>query len=159
MKELVVVGLDPGLAATGYGVVKLSGRDIHCLGYGCVVTRSEEDTSVRLKRIYEEITGVLDQWSPQLVVLEEVFIKAAAPSSALSLGQVRGVLILAASQHGCQVTGITPREIKAAITGSGAADKYQIQQGLRRLLGLEQPIKPDHAADALGLAYVGVLRA
>lgn len=158
MGELVVMGIDPGLAATGYGVVAMSGRDIKCLDYGCLKTSTSDDTATRLKQIYEGIASVLDKWDPDLVAMEEVFIKQAVPSAALSVGQVRGVLLLACGQHSCQVEGIAPRSVKQAISGSGSADKSQIERGLRRLLGLSEQIRPDHAADALGLAYIGAMR-
>jgi len=155
---LIVLGLDPGLAATGYGVVRRSGREIKCLDFGCITTSTREETATRLKQIYDGITNVIERWSPELVVLEEVFMKGAAPSAALSIGQVRGVLLLAASKANCMVEGIAPRSVKLAISGSGAADKSQIERGLRRLLRMSEQIRPDHAADALGLAYVGAMR-
>lgn len=155
---MIVLGLDPGLAATGYGVVRRSGREIKCLDFGCITTSTREETATRLKQIYDGITNVIERWSPELVVLEEVFMKGAAPSAALSIGQVRGVLLLAASKANCMVEGIAPRSVKLAISGSGAADKSQIERGLRRLLRMSEQIRPDHAADALGLAYVGAMR-
>ena len=158
MKELVVIGIDPGLAATGFGVVARSGRGIKCLEFGCVTTATKDDPAVRLDRIYQGITAIIERWTPELVVLEDVFIKSVAPSAALSIGQVRGVLLLAAGQHACAVENIAPRAVKMAVTGSGAADKYQVERGLRKFLGLTEQIRPDHAADALGLAYVGALR-
>lgn len=158
MKDLVVVGIDPGLAATGYGIVARAGRSIKCLGFGSITTSAKEDIPIRLGRIYHEVSGIIEGCSPQLVVIEDVFIKNAAPSAALSIGQVRGVLLLAASEHGCAVLDIAPRAVKMAIAGNGAADKYQVERGLRRFLGLVDQIQPDHAADALGLAYVGALR-
>lgn len=158
MRDLIVVGIDPGLAATGYGVVGKSGRDIRCLDFGCLKTKTGDDVPARLKQIYEGVSRVLDKWTPDLVAIEEVFTKQAAPSAALSIGQVRGVLLLACGQHDCQVEGIAPRSVKQAISGSGSADKSQIERGLRRLLGLAEQIRPDHAADALGLAYIGAMR-
>ena len=155
---MIVLGLDPGLAATGYGVVAQSGREIRCLDFGCITTSTREETATRLKQIYDGITNVIERWSPELVVLEEVFMKGAAPSAALSIGQVRGVLLLAASKANCMVEGIAPRSVKLAISGSGAADKSQIERGLRRLFRMSEQIRPDHAADALGLAYVGAMR-
>ena len=155
---MIVLGLDPGLAATGYGVVSRLGREIRCLDFGCIKTSAREETATRLKQIYDGVSDVIQRWSPQLVVLEEVFIKGAAPSAALSIGQVRGVLLLAASQHGCKVNGLAPRSAKLAVTGSGTADKSQLERSLRRSLRLSQQIKPEHAADALGIAYVGAMR-
>jgi len=158
MRELVVLGIDPGLAATGFGVVVRSGRGVKCLDFGCIKTNAGEETAARLRLIYDGISRVLGEWSPRLVVMEDVFVKEAAPSAALSIGQVRGVLLLASNQHGCAVEGIAARAVKLAISGSGSADKSQIERGLRRLLGLSEQIRPDHAADALGLAYVGAMR-
>ena len=156
---MIILGLDPGLAATGYGVVRKVSRDPECVDYGSVSTTSQQETSARLKLIYDGILSVIQRWSPDLVVLEDVFAKGTAPSAALSIGQVRGVLLLAASQSGRAVQGIAARSVKQAITGSGAADKSQLERSLRRLLKMSEQIRPDHAADALGLAYVGAMRA
>ena len=155
---MIVIGIDPGLAATGYGVVRKTGNDFQCLDYGCVTTKPGEETPARLRILHEAIASVIDRWSPDLVVMEDVFAKAAAPSAAISIGQVRGVLLLAAGQRGCAVEGLAPRTVKAAVTGSGAADKSQMERALRRALGITKEIKPDHAADALAIAYVGALR-
>ena len=155
---MIVLGIDPGLAATGYGVVRKTGNNFECLDYGCATTKPGEAPPARLKALHEAISSVIDQWNPELVVMEDVFAKAAAPSAAISIGQVRGVLLLAAVNHGCPVTGLAPRTVKAAVTGSGTADKSQIERTLRRTLGLSKEIKPDHAADALAIAYVGALR-
>ena len=156
---MIVLGIDPGLAATGFGVVRKAGSSFECLDYGCVTTKPGEETHARLRILHEAISSVIGRWSPDLVVMEEVFMKNAAPSAAISIGQVRGVLLLAAAQHGCAVGGLAPRTVKAAVTGSGTADKSQIERALRRALGITKEIKPDHAADALAIAYVGAMRA
>ncbi len=156
---MIILGLDPGLAATGYGVVRKVGRDPECLDYGCVSTAPKQATAARLKTIYDCVLSVIQRWSPDVVVLEDLFAKGTAPSAALSIGQVRGVLLLAAGQCGRAVEGIPARSVKQAITGSGAADKSQLERSLRRLLKMSDRIRPDHAADALGLAYVGAVRA
>jgi len=158
MEDLIVLGVDPGLAATGFGVVERTGREVKRLDHGCIVTRKDEGTAVRLRKIYEEMSKIIQQWSPDMMALEEAFIKGAAPSAALSIGQVRGVLMLAGAKNGCRIHGIAPREVKLAMTGSGAADKSQIERRLRRLLGIPDEIRPDHAADALALAYVAATR-
>ena len=155
---MIVLGIDPGLAATGFGVVRKAGSSFECLDYGCVTTKPGEETHARLKILHEAISSVIGRWAPDLVVMEEVFAKNAAPSAAISIGQVRGVLLLAAGQHGCAVSGLAPRTVKAAVTGSGTADKSQIERALRRALGISKEIKPDHAADAVAIAYVGALR-
>ena len=153
-----MLGIDPGLAATGYGVVRKAGNSFECLDYGCVTTKPGEEIAARLKALHHAISAVLARWTPDLVTMEDVFAKNAAPSAAISIGQVRGVLLLAAADHGCSVGGLAPRTVKAAVTGTGTADKSQIERTLRRTLGLAKEIKPDHAADALAIAYVGALR-
>ena len=155
---MIVIGIDPGLAATGYGIVRKTGNEFECLDYGCVTTKPGEETPVRLRILHEAIASVIDRWAPDLVVMEDLFAKAAAPSAAISIGQVRGVFLLAAGQRGCSVEGLAPRTVKVAVTGSGTADKSQIERTLRRLLGVSKEIKPDHAADALAIAYVGAMR-
>lgn len=157
-EELVVIGVDPGLAATGFGVLLRSGSNVTCLDYGCVRTRQDEGLPARLDRIHSGIVEVITRWTPSLLVLEDAFVKNSIPSAALSIGMVRGVLMLAAYQHQCEVEDVPARVVKLAITGSGAADKSQIERVLRRRLSIPSQIRPDHAADALGLAYVGVTR-
>lgn len=155
---MIILGVDPGLAATGYGLVVSAGRKVTLIDAGCIKTSPRDESAVRLKIIYDGISSVIVQQSPELLILEDVFMKQAAPRAAISIGQVCGVLLLAASQHGCRVAEIAPRAVKQAITGSGSAEKSQIQRALYRLLGLDEQIKSDHTADALGLAYTGALR-
>jgi len=157
-REVVIIGIDPGLAATGYGIVRRNSQKIECLDYGCITTSAKAQTPERLRVIYDGILALMKRWAPEMAVLEEVFMKRATPSTALSIGQVRGIVLLAAAEHSCTVLGIQPRSVKLALTGSGAADKSQVEKGLRRILGIPGPISPDHAADALGLAYVGAMR-
>lgn len=155
---MVVAGIDPGLAATGYGVVTRIGRELQCQDFGCIRTSAKVDAAERLRAIYDTLCGVFVQWRPELVVIEEAFAKDAAPKAAISIGQVCGVILLAACQSGCSVNWISARAAKQAITGAGSADKAQVEKSLRRLLGVSDEIRPDHAADAVGLAYVGALR-
>ncbi len=152
------MGVDPGLAATGYGVIVRSGRELRCQDFGCIRTSTKTDTGARLKLIYDSLSAVFAQWHPELVVIEEAFAKEVAPKAAISIGQVCGVVMLAASQSNASVQWIAARSAKQAITGTGSADKTQVERSLRRILGISDEIRPDHAADAVGLAYVGALR-
>jgi len=155
---VIVLGVDPGLAATGYGVVRRDGRHVLWQDHGCIRTLASAQTSTRLRCIYDGICDVIRSREPDLVVLEEAFAKDVVPKAAISIGQVIGVLLLASSQHNCEVRFVAARSVKQAITGSGSAEKSQLCRSLQRMLGLKDEVRPDHAADALGLAYVGALR-
>ena len=134
------------------------GQEAGCLDFGCINTRPAEPVAARLYAVYQGIVAVIGQWRPDMIVMEEVYVKGAAPGAALSIGQVRGVLLLAAGAHGCAVESIAAPVVKRALTGSGSAEKGQVQRALRRMLKLNEDLRSEHAADALGLAYVCAMR-
>jgi crossover junction endodeoxyribonuclease RuvC len=146
------LGLDPGTATTGYGlVVGPAGGPGRLLEFGVVRTLPETPMPERLAEIHSAVAGLLAELSPDAMAVEEVFFSANV-STALSVGQARGVLLLAAGQAGVPVFEYKPNEVKQALTGHGGADKRQVQDMLRLVLGLAEVPKPDDAADAVAVA-------
>lgn len=153
-----VLGIDPGLAATGVGLVWGSGMRPKGYSYGCIHTRSKTDIGQRLALIYRRLCGLIDAERPDVMVIEDVFSLDVYPRSGITLGKVSGVILLAASQSGLPATEIPVREAKQALTGNGNADKSQLERSVRRIIGAPEPVRPTHAADALGLALIGLYR-
>lgn len=148
---VTVVGIDPGLANTGFGVVARRGDDLVALDGGVIVTRPQEDLAARLVRIHRTVGELLDHYAPDAIAMESLYF-GRNTTSALAVGQARGVVLLAAAQRGLACTDYTPQQIKGAVCGSGAADKAQVQRMVQMLLRLTDPPRPDHAADALAAA-------
>jgi crossover junction endodeoxyribonuclease RuvC len=148
---VIVLGIDPGVANTGYGVVaRQSGRMV-ALDGGVVETAPGRDAAARLAAIHERVGALLDAYHPDAVALEDVYFGINA-RSAFAVGQARGVVMLAAGQRGLPCASYTPQQIKAAVCGSGRAQKGQVQRMVQRLLSLAELPAPDHAADALAVA-------
>lgn len=148
---MIVLGFDPGTANTGWGVVDQEGNRLRSLGHGCIVTSSKDPTHLRLRRIYDEARALIERFSPEVVVLEELFVNANV-KTALAVGQAKGVLILAASEVRAAPCEYSPLQIKMAVTGYGRASKIQVQEMTKTILGLSRIPQPDHAADALAVA-------
>jgi crossover junction endodeoxyribonuclease RuvC len=159
MEEIVrVIGIDPGLAKTGFAIIEplqKGGRVCHS---GNINTDPGHSVEERLSAIYHELSGVLRRWSPDLMVLEDVFVAKQFPMAAMQLGEVRGVIRLIAKNMGIPISEIKPTEVKSALTGSGRAGKEQIKRTVRRLLHIEETIKSDHVSDAMALALTGLTR-
>jgi crossover junction endodeoxyribonuclease RuvC len=153
-----VMGVDPGLAATGVGLVAGSGRRVTGFAYGDIRTRPRTPLPDRLNRIYDGMTERLTEDAPDLLVVEAVFSLARHPASGLALGRVTGVILLAAGRSGVPVVELAAREAKQALTGHGGASKAELERAVRRTLRLSDPIRPDHASDALALALIGLRR-
>jgi len=152
------VGIDPGLAATGIGIVQGCGMQVAGHAYGSIRTASKAQLPVRLEQIHTRTCALLRAEAPDLVVIEEAFSLERYPKSGLTLGKVIGVLLLAAQHCALPVAHVAVREAKHILTGNGNASKRQLEAAVRHLLKLDAPIRPDHAADALGLALVGLYR-
>ena len=148
---MIVLGIDPGLANTGYGVVARRGGRLVALDGGCIETPAALAPERRLASIHARICELLDEHGPDAVALEELYFGANAPS-AFAVGQARGVVMLAAGQRGLSCSSYTPQQVKAAVCGSGRADKGQVARMVQALLGLTSVPSPDHAADALAVA-------
>ncbi|MGH9556933.1 MAG: crossover junction endodeoxyribonuclease RuvC [Terriglobales bacterium] len=147
-----VLGIDCGCELTGYGVVEDSdGRDLSCIAAGVVKARARDPLPRRLDAICSELRRVIALHHPDVVAIEDVFYAVNA-KSALKLGHVRGVAMLAAAAEGLEVAEYAPLAIKSAVVGYGRADKSQVQHMVARLLGLESPPSPPDVADALAIA-------
>ncbi|MFH1154981.1 MAG: crossover junction endodeoxyribonuclease RuvC [Pseudomonadota bacterium] len=155
---ITIIGIDPGLSGTGIGLVR--GEDAHVQSYsfGSIKTSAGDSIGQRLDRIYAQSLEFMMQEKPDMVVLEDIFSLEKFPGSGILLGKVTGVLLLAAFRSGASVREISVREAKKVVSGSGSADKYQVERSVRELLGHERAIRPFHASDALALALTGFYR-
>ena len=152
------IGIDPGLAMTGFGVVETLTRGGKACAWGAIRTEPDSPVPVRLRTIYDELKGLLQKWDPGLLALEEVFVLKQFPKAAIQLGEVRGVIYLAAQEMDIPVVELRPTEVKSALTGSGRADKEQMKKAIRQILRIENPLSSSHAGDALALALTGLSR-
>lgn len=148
---VIVLGIDPGLANTGYGVVQRRSGRLVALDGGCIETRSETPPERRLATIHAMIADLIARHEPDAVALEALYFGQNV-RSALGVGQARGVVMLAAGQRGLVCHDYTPQQVKGAVCGSGLAQKAQVQRMVQSLLGLTELPRPDHAADALAVA-------
>ncbi|MDO8210738.1 crossover junction endodeoxyribonuclease RuvC [Conexibacter sp. CPCC 206217] len=155
---MIVLGIDPGTANTGYGVVALRrGRTI-ALDGGVIETAAGLPLERRLATIHARVSDLISEHEPAAIAIEDLYFGANA-RSAMAVGQARGVVLLAAGQHGLSCSSYTPQQIKNAVCGSGRAEKLQVQQMVQRLLSLAELPRPDHAADALAVAICHTNRA
>jgi crossover junction endodeoxyribonuclease RuvC len=148
---MVVLGIDPGTANTGYGVVARQGARLVALDGGVIETTARTDPGERLALIFDRIDGLLNEYSPDALAVEDLYFGANA-RSAFAVGQARGVVILAAGRRGIPCHSYTPQQVKGAVCGSGRAGKEQVQRMVQALLSLSELPRPDHAADALAVA-------
>jgi crossover junction endodeoxyribonuclease RuvC len=148
---MVVMGIDPGTANTGYGVVARRGGRLVALDGGTIETRPRLDQGERLAIIHARVGELLDAHEPDALAVEDLYFGTNA-RSAFAVGQARGVVILAAGQRGLRCWSYTPQQVKNAVCGSGRAGKEQVQRMVQRLLALSDLPAPDHAADALAVA-------
>lgn len=146
-----ILGIDPGYAILGYGVVDVSGTKLTAVDYGVIETSSSERLPARLNRLYDGTRTLIERFQPDCAVYEELFFYRNT-TTALAVGAGRGVSILAAEQAGLPLYEYTPMQIKLAVTGNGHADKRAVQQMVKMLLSLSAPPKPDDAADAVAAA-------
>ncbi len=149
-----IIGIDPGTATMGYGVIKKEGLSITCLEYGIIETSKDLEDSLRLKEIDKELEIIFEKYFPQILAIEKVYfhknVKTAFPVS-----QAKGVAMLKAAQKNIPVYQFSPSQIKAAITGYGSAEKMQLQKMIQMQLKLKERPRPNDAADALGAAICG----
>jgi crossover junction endodeoxyribonuclease RuvC len=148
---MIVLGIDPGIANTGYGVVERRGGRLLALDGGVVETSSGLTRERRLAVIHERIEQLIDAHAPDAVALEELYFGQNV-ETAFAVGHARGAAMLAAGQHALPCAGYTPQQVKASVCGSGRASKEQVGRMVQALLSLEREPRPDHAADALAVA-------
>jgi crossover junction endodeoxyribonuclease RuvC len=148
---IVVMGIDPGVANTGFGVVRVAGGQMSALDGGVIEVRPGEPIESRLAKIHEGLAELMTWHEPAALALEDVYFGKNV-RSAIGVGQARGVALLTAAQRGIPCFDYTPQAVKMAVCGSGAAEKRQVQHMVGTLLGLSHPPESDHAADALAVA-------
>jgi len=145
------LGIDPGIAIAGYGVIKVQGNSFKTIEYGVIRTSSQKETPERLQEIYQGVSQIIDQYKPETMAIEELFFNKNV-KTALVVGEARGVAMLAAYQRGLTVYEYTPLQVKQAVVGYGRAEKQQVQFMVKSLLNLSEIPRPDDAADALAIA-------
>ena len=151
----VVIGIDPGLASTGYGIVASDSQRLVCIDYGVIETSSKDAHQNRLLTIFTEVNKILEHFSPYAAGMETLYF-AKNVTSAMCVSEARGVVTLALALHNIPLGEYTPHGIKQAVVGIARADKRQVQESVRLLLGLGEIPKPDHAADALAAAITRI---
>jgi crossover junction endodeoxyribonuclease RuvC len=153
-----LIGIDPGLASTGYGVVRFDGSRFIHVAHGVISTAPDTPLPERLLHIYRELKDILREYSPEEAGVEELYF-ARNRSSALHVAHARGVVLMALGESGIPVGCYSPQHVKQAVIGSGRAEKSQVQRLVGVLLGMDGPPGPDHAADALAVAICHANRA
>lgn len=154
----VVLGIDPGTARTGYGLVRREGDDVLFMEYGCITTSKHDSRALRLRLIHEQLQQLLDRVQVDQVVVEQLFFNRNV-NTAMAVGEARGVILLAAAQHALPVYEFNPNQVKEALTGYGQATKEQVRQMVMMQLGLDEPPRPDDASDALAIALTHIFYA
>lgn len=152
---MLTLGLDPGTAITGYGLVRSDGNTTAAVEYGVITTPADQPLGRRLRLLYSAVSGLVQAFKPDEAVVEQLFFSRNV-TTALAVGHARGVLLLALADAGVPVYEYTPAQVKQAIVGYGKGRKEQIQEMVRILLNLEVPPSPDDAADALALAITHI---
>ena len=155
LPKRIILGIDPGLATTGWGAIETEGRTVILKGYGVLLTPSSDSLPVRLQSIHLQLSELLRRFQPSVVAIEELFFTKFAVSIA-STAQARGVILFTVAQEGIPLAEYNPRAVKMALTGFGSASKIQMQTMLMRSFGLKEIPKPDDAADAVSMALCHV---
>ena len=153
----VILGIDPGLATIGYAVLEMQGEDARIRDYGIMTTQPNQAFHERLQQIQEDLTSLVQRHHPKLVFVEELFFGTNA-KTAIQVAQARGVIIATVASCNLVPQSITPNQVKLGLTGEGTADKRQVQEMLKLQFKLSDLPSPDDAADAIAIAYCGMLR-
>lgn len=148
---MIVLGIDPGLATVGYGVIDVAGAARFHVAHGVIRTPAGLPVTERLKLVDDGMATVLRRYRPEMVAIEELYFSSNV-STGIVVAEARGVLLLAAARAGCRVVEMAPNQVKQAVTSSGRADKQAMMEMVRLLLALESVPRPDDAADALAIA-------
>lgn len=152
------MGVDPGLVATGYGVLEIGPGGVAVRDAGVISTTTGQPLEARLNALHRAVHRIIELQGPGLLVVEDLYTEYKFPRTAVLMGHARGVIYLAARQLGVSVLALAPAEVKRAMTGNGAAGKGQMQRAVQTVLGLKELPRPSHVADALGLAATGMGR-
>lgn len=148
---MVILGIDPGLATTGYGFIKKEGANLTLVDYGIISTPAKAELSFRLKSIDTDLKKIIKKYNPEAIAVEKLFF-CKNVKTALDVGHARGIILLGAKESGAPFYEFTPLQVKQAVSGYGAADKAQIQKMVQAILKLKELPRPDDAADALAIA-------
>lgn len=146
-----ILGIDPGYAILGYGIIDMKGNHFSVCGYGAITTDASMDMPDRLKHLYTELMNIIQEYEPDQVSIEELFFNT-NNKTAILVGQARGVIILACANSGLEISEYTPLQIKQGLVGYGRAEKKQVQTMVKAILNLSEIPKPDDTADALAAA-------
>ncbi|MDD2680507.1 MAG: crossover junction endodeoxyribonuclease RuvC [Patescibacteria group bacterium] len=150
----IILGIDPGIADTGYGFIKVNGNRLECLAYGSIKTPANEDLSLRLQMLHKELSSLIKKYKPERAAMEQLFFNKNV-KTALIVGQARGVALLTISLAKVPVIDFTPGQVKQAVSAYGQASKLQVQKMVKLILNLKELPQPDDAADALAVAICG----
>ena len=150
-KNMIVLGIDPGYAIVGYGVIEMKNNRYRTLEHGAVTTKAGVDFNRRLEIIYDGVSDILAQYRPEAVSVEKLYFSN-NKTTGIGVAEARGVILLACAKHQVPVAEYTPLQVKSAVVGYGKAEKQQVMDMTRRILHLSEVPKPDDAADALALA-------
>jgi len=147
----IILGVDPGIADTGYGVIKAEGAKLSCLAYGSIKTPAGEDLITRLQTLHQELDKIIKKYHPERAAVEQLFFNKNV-RTALIVGQARGVALLTLKQNQLTIKEFTPSQVKQAVSAYGQASKLQVQKMVKLILNLKELPQPDDAADALAVA-------
>jgi len=150
-----VIGIDPGTARTGWGVVEFDNGTLKSIDFGCITTTTEQSSGERLKKIYDDLLAIITDTTPDDMAIEKIFFNTNV-KTALSVGQARGVCLLAAAIAGLQIHEYNTSEVKSFMTGYGRATKSEVASKVKELLQLEEMPKPDDVTDALAIAITHI---
>ncbi len=148
---MIILGVDPGIATVGYGVIEYNGNKFRVIDYGAILTPAKTSLEYRLSLIYADINKLIEKYKPDCMAVEELFFNTNV-KTAIAVGHGRGVILLAGEMNGVKVFEYTPLQVKQAVVGYGRAEKNQVMQMTKIILGLENVPKPDDTADALAIA-------
>lgn len=148
---MLVLGIDPGIAIVGFGVLHKQTNRLKPVQYGSIVTEAGLRTETRIKQIYDAMTHLIEKYQPDVMAIEKLFFNRNV-TTAFTVGQARGVMLLAAEEADVPIVEYTPLQVKQAVVGYGAAEKHQVQEMVKMLLNLKEKPKPDDVADALAVA-------
>jgi len=154
---MIILGIDPGTAITGFGAIRYAGSRCRALGFGSIRTEAKTPEQDRLQVIYNRVHELIQAYEPEAISIERLFFNRNV-TTALAVGQARGVMMLAAAEHNLPVVEYTPSAVKAAVTGEGRAPKEQVGYMVRALLALDEVPRPDDVSDALAVAICHALR-
>lgn len=148
---MIILGIDPGYAIVGFGIINFTNNRFQILDFGAITTPAGMDFPLRLRTVYDDLSFLFDKFKPDAMSIEKLFFNT-NKKTAVDVAQARGVILLAASEHNCPIFEYTPLQVKQSVVGYGRAEKKQVQEMTKNLLGLNAVPKPDDTADALAMA-------